>query len=57
MTLQQYEYKKNNLEPEDNKKLEKYFNTKKSYIQLALLILGMIVVFFLFKKMKVDYTD
>jgi len=57
MTLQQYEYKKNNLEPEDNKKLEKYFNTKKSYIQLALLILGMIVVFFLFKKMKVEYTD
>jgi hypothetical protein len=46
-----------NLEPEDKKKLEKYFGTKKFYIQFGLLIVGVIVVAFLFKKMKVEYVN
>jgi len=46
-----------NLEPEDKKKLEKYFGTKKFYMQFVLLIVGVIVVAFLFKKMKVEYVN
>ena len=46
-----------NLEPEDKKKLEKYFGTKKFYMQFALLILVVIIVAFLFKKMKVEYVN
>jgi hypothetical protein len=44
------------LEKEDSKKLEKYFTTKKLYMKLGLLLLGIIIVVFLFKKMKVEYV-
>ncbi len=43
------------LEAEDKKELEKYFGTKKFYVQLTLLILGIIVIFFLFRKMKIEH--
>lgn len=46
-----------NLEPEDKKKLEKYFGTKKFYIQFVLLIIGVIIVAFLFNKMKIEYVN
>ena len=46
-----------NLEPEDKKKLKKYFGTKKFYIQFVLLIIGVIIVAFLFNKMKIEYVN
>jgi len=45
------------LEKEDSKKLEKYFETKKLYMKLGLLIVGIIIVVYLFKKMKVEYVN
>jgi hypothetical protein len=44
------------LEKEDSKKLEKYFETKKLYVKLGLLVLGIIVVVYLFRKMKVEHN-
>jgi hypothetical protein len=44
------------IEKEDSKKLEKYFTTKKLYMKLGLLLLGIVVVVFLFRKMKVEYV-
>lgn len=43
------------LEKEDSKKLEKYFETKKLYVKLGLLIVGVIIVVYLFRKMKVEH--
>lgn len=45
------------LLPEDKKKLEKYFGARKFYIQFVLLIIGVLIVAFLFKKMKMEYVN
>ena len=45
------------LEKEESNKLEKYFTTKKLYMKLGLLLLGVVIVVFLFKKMKVEYVS
>jgi len=44
------------LDKEQKKELDKYFETKKLYIRLGLLVVGIIVAVYLFKKMKVEYT-
>lgn len=45
------------LEKEDSKKLEKYFETKRLYVKLGLMIVGIIVVVYFFRKMKVEYVN
>jgi hypothetical protein len=45
------------IEKEESGKLEKYFTTKKLYMKLGLLLLGVVIVVFLFKKMKVEYVS
>ena len=42
------------LEKEESNKLEKYFTTN---MKLGLLLLGVVIVVFLFKKMKVEYVS
>ena len=44
------------LEKEDSKKLEKYFESRKLYFKLGLLIVGIIIVVYLFRKMKVEHN-
>lgn len=44
------------LSKEDSKKLEKYFETKKLYVRLILIAIGIIIVVYLFKKMKMEYV-
>jgi len=43
------------LEKEEQKKVEKFFGTNKFYLRLVSLIVGIIVIFFLFRKMKMEY--
>jgi hypothetical protein len=45
------------IEKEDSKKLEKYFGTKKFYLQLGMLIVGIIVVVYMFRKMKIEHIN
>lgn len=44
------------LEKEESKKLEKYFETRKLYIKLGLMLLGIIIIVYLFRKMKVEHN-
>jgi hypothetical protein len=44
------------VEKEDSKELERFFQTRKTIIRVALVIIGAVVVFFLFRKMKQDYS-
>jgi hypothetical protein len=44
------------LDTQEKKELEKYFGTKKFYIRLGLLIVGIIVIVFLFRKMKIEHN-
>jgi hypothetical protein len=45
------------LDKEQKKALDKYFETKKLYIRLGLLVVGIIIAVYLFKKMKVEYAN
>lgn len=37
--------------------VEQFFNTKKLYVRMALILLGAVVVFFMIKKMKNEYVN
>lgn len=42
---------------ENSENLEQFFQTKKLYVRMGLIILGCIIVFFLIRKMKADYVN
>jgi F0F1-type ATP synthase assembly protein I len=41
----------------EEKDLDQFFQTKKVYMRIGLIVLGMVVVFFLIKKMKNEYVN
>jgi hypothetical protein len=42
---------------EKKEDLDQFFPTKKVYVRMGLIVLGMIVVFFMIKKMKNEYVN
>jgi hypothetical protein len=45
------------LSKEDSKKLEKYFETRKLYVRLVLIGVGIVIIVYLFKRMKMEYIN
>ena len=45
------------IDNERSKELNKYFDSKKAYLQVALIVIAVIVVLIVFKKFKSTYTD
>ncbi len=41
---------------EKEKQLDSFFDNKKLYMRIALILFGGIIVFYLFRKMKQEYT-
>jgi hypothetical protein len=44
------------LDKDRSKELNKYFDSKKAYIQIALIVAGVIVVLIVYRKFKNTYT-
>ena len=46
-----------NLDKETSKGLDRYFNSKKFYLQIGLTVAGVIVVLIVYHKIKRQYTS
>lgn len=44
-------------EGKEKDKLDKFFDTKKLFIRVGLIVLGVGVVFYMFRKMKKEYVN
>lgn len=44
------------LEKEESKELDKFFQTRKTILRIALVVIGAFIVAILFRKMKQDYS-
>lgn len=42
---------------DDEKKIDKYFSNKKLYVNLVLITVGIIAIYFVYQKIRADYIS